>query len=128
MPCKDPKSPIAIENHKKALAKYYIKTKKIKQQYYLDNIEKLKQYKKEYAIDNPKSKIICTWKFNGIIEDDWDGLYEYFITQTNCWICDKVYNNDKHYDRRCLDHDHDLLDEPNIRYICCGYCNIHIVG
>ena len=93
------------------------------------NKEKRAEYKKQYHIDNPNVNIINQWKSYGIIveDDDWDGLYEYFIKETNCWICDKVFNKDINMDRRCLDHDHDLLDEPNVRYICCNYCNLHII-
>ena len=105
--------------------KYNDANKEKKAQYYLDNKEKIKQYN----LDNPKSTIISNWKQQGIIveDDDWNGLYEYFIKETNCWICNKVYNKDIVMDRRCIDHDHDLLDEPNIRYICCNYCNLFIV-
>ena len=104
-----------LDNKEKILANHA--------KYYLDNIEKIKKYRK----DNPKINIVSNWKHQGIIDDDWDGLYDYFITQTNCWICDKVYNNDIVADRRCLDHDNTLLNEPNVRYICCNYCNLYIV-
>ena len=97
--------------------------------YYLDNKEKLAEYKKQYCLNNPFQRYKEHWKSRGVIveNNNWRGLYDYFITQTNCWICDKVYNKDNTMDRRCLDHDHDLFDEPNIRYICCHYCNLHIV-
>jgi len=101
--------------------------KKIKklynEQYYLDNKEKILQYNKE----NPKSKIICDWKIQGIIDDDYDLLYEVFIKETNCWICGKDFNKDIRMDIRCLDHDHDITDDGNVRYILCGYCNLFVV-
>ena len=99
--------------------------KEYDKQYRKDNIEtiiikeKIKHHTKEY--------IIKQWKRQGIIDDDWDGLYDYFIKETNCMICDKIYNTNIVNDKRCLDHDHDLLDEPNVRYICCAYCNLHII-
>jgi hypothetical protein len=98
-------------------------------QYSIHNKETIAEYKKQYKKDNHKTYKISRWKNQGIIveDDDWNGLYEYFIKETNCWICNKVYNKDNRMDFRCLDHDHDLLDEPNIRYICCHYCNLHIV-
>jgi hypothetical protein len=115
------------EKIKQYAKQYNIDNKKQKaednKQYYLDNKEKLKQY----HINNPKVKIISQWKRLGIIDDDWDGLYDYFIKETNCWICDKVYNKHNKMDLRCLDHDHDITDDNNIRYICCGYCNINII-
>jgi hypothetical protein len=118
------------------------KVKAYDKQYYVDNKDKKDKQNKEwgfknpqkrkdiankYARNNPKILTINKWKSRGVIDDDWDGLYDYFITQTNCWICDKVYNNKIKMDYRCLEHDHDLIDEPNVRYICCGYCNIQIV-
>ena len=96
-------------------------------QYEIDNKEKKAARSKKYREDNHKNIIIYNWKYQGIIDDDYDLLYEYFITQTNCWICDKVYNNDIVADRRCLDHDNTLLNEPNVRYICCWNCNINTI-
>tara|TARA_R110000851_G_scaffold331111_1_gene504830 strand:+ start:80 stop:397 length:318 start_codon:yes stop_codon:yes gene_type:complete len=102
------------------------KTEYLKQ-YRIDNKEKIKEKNKQYQLDNPKIYIIAKWKHRGVIDDDINGFYDYFITQTNCWICDKVYNKDITMDRRCLDHDHDIKNDNNIRYICCNYCNINIV-
>ena len=97
--------------------------------WYDDNKEKKTERQKQYYLDHPKIFTIKRWKQQGIIveDDDWEGLYQYFIKETNCWICNKVYNKDINMDRRCLDHDHNLLDEPNVRYICCNYCNINII-
>jgi len=94
-----------------------------KRQYYKANREKLTQYQKE----NPKLYRISQWKRNGIIDDDYDLLYEVFIKETNCWICGKDFNKDIRMDIRCLDHDHDITDDGNVRYILCGYCNLFVV-
>ena len=96
-------------------------------QYRLNNIDKIREWQNHYDLDNHKRKTIKRWKRRGIIDDDWDSLYDCFIKETNCMICDKLYNTDKGYDLRCLEHDHNLFDQPNIRYICCHYCNLHIV-
>jgi hypothetical protein len=103
------------------------KKAKINKKYRDANKEKIAKINKHYNLDNPKKKNIKIWKHRGVIDDDWDTLYDYYIKETNCMICDKVYNKNNHNDKKCLDHDHDLLDEPNIRYICCNYCNLHVV-
>ena len=125
MPYKDPKSPAAIASAKKGQKKYRENNKEkiaLKNKEWNDNN---KEYRKQYKIDNPKSDIISLWKVRGVIDEDFDALYEYFITQTNCWICDKVYNKDIKMDRRCLDHNHDTGE---VRYICCNYCNFKILS
>ena len=82
---------------------------------------------KKWKLNNNKTYKISRWKQQGIIDDDYDLLYEYFIKETNCMICNKFYNNDNIVDRRCLDHDNTLLYELNIRYICCWNCNINTI-
>jgi len=128
-------------NRKEADIRYREKNRlKIREQadkYYKNNKEKINNRRKDYVKiynqkvkDNPnviKSKLITKWTKRGIIDPDLSLVYDYSLTQTHCWICDKEYNNINHMDRRCLDHDHTLIDEPNIRYICCVGCNIHVI-
>tara|TARA_R110000772_G_C12925930_1_gene399081 strand:+ start:85 stop:486 length:402 start_codon:yes stop_codon:yes gene_type:complete len=63
---------------------------------------------------------IANWKARGMIDDDFDDLYEYMLNETHCMVCLKEYKNTKD---RHVDHDHDIKDEPNVRYICCNICN-----
>jgi len=95
--------------------------------YYEENKKKIAEYHKKYQKENPKSYIIAKWKIRGIIDDDYDLLYDVFIKETNCWICGKEFNKDNGMDKRCLDHDHDITDDGNVRYILCGYCNLYVV-
>ena len=72
-----------------------------------------------------KSNRIGKWKHRGIIDPDFDAVYEYYVKQTHCQICDREFKSTKD---RHLEHDHDITDDDNIRYICCTYCNRDIVG
>tara|TARA_R110001583_G_scaffold180189_1_gene337199 strand:- start:223 stop:522 length:300 start_codon:yes stop_codon:yes gene_type:complete len=69
-----------------------------------------------------KSNKLKSWKFIGVIDADISSVYDYYITQTHCWICDIKYTKNNY---RCLDHNHDTGE---IRYICCKNCNVHVVG
>ena len=100
------------DNHK-GKAKEYNKE-------YRDNHKgKAKEYNKEYrqTPKGKKGKIISDWKQYGIIDEDLDAVYDYYIKQTECMICLKEYKNTRD---RCLDHNH---ESGEIRYICCRNCN-----
>jgi len=113
-------------------------------QYRIDNKEKIKEKQKEryerikndedfkkikydnqvkYRKEERQKYVILRWRSKGIIDSDFDSVYETFIKETNCWICDKEYDGKKY--RKCLDHNHETGE---IRYIVCNVCNIHIIG
>ena len=81
-------------------------------------------YDKEYksSPNGKKVNMISHWKSIGIIDEDLDAVYDYYVKETNCMICLKEYKNSSD---RCLDHDH---ESGEIRYICCQYCNLYVVG
>ena len=89
--------------------------------WYSKNVEKLAEYNKarNQLPHNKKMNRIKVWKQRGVIDADFDALYDFYIEQTNCMICDIEFN-DKNV--RCLDHDHDTGE---FRYICCMVCNTH---
>ena len=78
----------------------------------------------EWRKNNPKrtneAKKKYSWKKQGIIDGDYDALYEYLLNEKNCMICLKEYKNNS--DKQ-VDHDHSITDDENIRYICCLRCN-----
>ena len=70
---------------------------------------------------------IGTWKFKGIITDDYDALYERFINTSHCEKCDVELTSGGWNTRttRCVDHDHSIKDRENVRGILCNACNIN---
>ena len=72
-----------------------------------------------------KSKRKSAWKRQGIIIDDVDKFYERFLSTTHCEICKKELTVDKNntHSTKCVDHNHNITDKENVRYICCNACN-----
>ena len=105
------------------------KEKARKKKYYHKNKEKiclkLKEKNKQYREENRDQIRIKKWKAQGIIDGDFDLLHEVFKEQTHCWICWEPYIGTR---IKCLEHDHSIKDEPNVRYICCNTCNLNVVG
>ena len=95
-------------------------------QYYDKNKEKVKAYSKKYYAENTDKARIKQWKKQGIIDGDFPLLEKVFEEQTHCWICWESYNVTKR--KKCLDHDWDIKDDDNVRYICCHTCNVNVVG
>ena len=57
------------------------------------------------------------------VEDDWDSLYERYITTSNCELCGVELIAGKKSNSRSLDHDHSITDSDNVRYVLCHRCN-----
>tara|TARA_R110000796_G_C14329719_1_gene408961 strand:- start:90 stop:611 length:522 start_codon:yes stop_codon:yes gene_type:complete len=94
------------------------KVKANKKIYYESNIENIKIYRQ-----TPKAKkchTITSWKYQGIITDDYDSIYELYMEQNHCWNCEKEFTSSQ--DRQ-LDHNHLINDCDNIRGILCRTCN-----
>tara|TARA_R100000353_G_scaffold157111_2_gene116148 strand:+ start:1455 stop:1979 length:525 start_codon:yes stop_codon:yes gene_type:complete len=86
--------------------------------------EQIKDYQKRWRDTMNAKKImrIGNWKQIGIVDSDFDLVYDTYINTKECMICGNKFKNslDRH-----LDHDHETGE---IRYICCRSCNIKILG
>ena len=65
------------------------------------------------------------WKEQGIIIKNFDEFYEMYLSTTHCQICQKELTIDKKitHSTKCVDHNHNINDRENVRYICCTACN-----
>ena len=99
------------ENHKNYMKEW---REKNKDRY----VEKNRIYAKNYYRTDKGKKldVIRCWKRQGIIDGDFDSLYEDYKKTTECMICGQDFSKHK----KCLDHDHKTGE---IRYICCNWCN-----
>tara|TARA_R110002096_G_scaffold2940_1_gene15039 strand:+ start:425 stop:802 length:378 start_codon:yes stop_codon:yes gene_type:complete len=96
--------------------------KEYNKEYQKNNKEKIAVKKKEYRKSDKglKSDRIGHWKFRGVISDDYDKLYEYYLSIKECENCGIELDNGTNT-TKCLDHCHET---GQFRNILCGYCNI----
>jgi len=78
-----------------------------------------KMYQKTYK--GIKSRRTRDWKRRGIIFHDYNWLYDVYLSRHTCDYCNKEFKNDKD---RCLDHNHSITDDRNVRGILCNGCNV----
>ena len=104
--------------------------------YRLKNKEFLREKNRLYRIKNPqyaidyrktdkckKSYIIGNWKRYGVECFDWNLLYDVFIKVSRCDYCNVELNTNTKT-RRCLDHDHNIQGQFNVRGVLCLCCNV----
>ena len=103
------------------------KIKEVNAKYYINNKEVINKRNKEYN-KTPKGKKIHkfnSWKQMGINIDNFDELYEKYLTTTNCENCNVKLTSGGYNSitTRCLDHNHETGE---FRNILCHLCNIRI--
>jgi hypothetical protein len=113
------------EQHNEYMKKYYRENKEYREaQLELNKTPYKKEYAKNYRETDKgiKSRRIGHWKNRGVIHDNFDELYEYYINCKECENCgveliEGMYGNN----RRCLDHCHKT---GKFREILCNSCNL----
>ena len=133
---KEEKKITKAEYDKKYNEKNKEKIKEQRKKYKEQNKEKIKDKNKEYREQN-KDKIkeysqtskgkkiyrIANWKRSGVISNDFDELYEEYLSQTNCEECniELTYDRNTTPTTKCLDHNHETGE---FRNILCNMCNV----
>ena len=76
-----------------------------------------------------KRRRISRWKDAGINSNDWNATYERFMNTLNCenLQCNVLFTIDRYRTTtsKCLDHDHSIINEYNIRAVLCHRCNVN---
>jgi hypothetical protein len=117
---------------KKAIVKekkkeYYKNNIENLKEYRKNNIEKIKERKKEYRkTDNGiKSRVISTWKTNGLIlesNEAYNELYEKYLLSTHCEQCHvPLITGNISKNKKTLDHNHKT---GAFRNVICHKCNV----
>tara|TARA_R110002167_G_scaffold54644_1_gene155689 strand:+ start:472 stop:957 length:486 start_codon:yes stop_codon:yes gene_type:complete len=101
-----------------------------KKEWHINNKDKKREYDIEYRFNNKykvkeyrqsekgkKSNRISRWKQKGLISDNYDEIYDRYISSNNCELCNKEYKNTRD---RHMDHDHQI---GKFRNIVCLSCN-----
>tara|TARA_S200002703_G_C3637408_1_gene195709 strand:- start:119 stop:490 length:372 start_codon:yes stop_codon:yes gene_type:complete len=120
MPYKEP------EKKKQHNREYYQKNKEKIKEYKKDNpYKKTEEYKERQKIwrkseEGIKSYTKSNWKKRGVISDDYDKLYDYYLSIEECENCNILLNT-SNKTKKCLDHDHET---GLFRNVLCFNCNI----
>ena len=121
------------ENHKEKLAKkekeYRLNHKEKRAEYFKEyqkkNKEYIAKYAREYRLtpEGKKKEIISNWKRMGIKTDNYDMLYNNYLSETHCDFCRVKFGKkgDGTGSYKCCDHDHTT---GLFRNFLCSKCNL----
>ena len=104
------------------------KVKQKQKEYREKNKDRIKEYNKQYHQTPAGKKFarISNWRKSGVMCDDWDALYQKYLTTHLCQLCSCPLTEDSisTSTTRCLDHCHDT---GLFRNVLCWNCNINVV-
>ena len=99
------------------------------------NKERLINYERDHnnTPAGKKSNRISRWKKFGIIvpDNDFDKFYDEYLSveicqkKVSCNGCILTSDKRNTITTKMVDHDHNINDKPNVRFICCNACNIN---
>ena len=95
------------------------------------NREKERAYKQSPV--GKKSSRICVWKRAGIIvpDNNFDKFYDEYLSvkicqkKVSCKGCILTYDKQNTPTTKVVDHDHNIINKTNVRFICCHACNVN---
>ena len=95
----------------------------------LSKKEKKNEYNRKYCESEKgrKIKTFINWRAYGIIFHDFELLYEIYLEATQCDFCKCELDTGLYKTKKCLDHDHEITDDENVRGILCWQCNVNDV-
>jgi len=99
------------------------KVKENKKRWDEENKEHIRQYEKDYnkTPAGIKRYIIHSWKYVGVISNDYSSLYEYYLNCKDCEECGIELQIGNVVNKKCLDHDHIT---GLFRNVLCNSCNL----
>ena len=105
--------PWTKEKRAEYMKEYCQKNKEKKTEY--DKLRRKNNYKKVI-----KMETISNWKRNGLICEDFDKLYNYYLSIDECENCGIELNSGTGT-KKCMDHSHETSEFRNILCMTCNF-------